>query len=122
MKRIVLLNIVLFLSSCRSDKGVVLKMAEADSVIAQSQDHIQSVNLILDSADSKVSESVYTVVEQLHELKAENENLKIQYQRLKKTIVKRDTIYITEKKNFWGKTKRSVDSTQSITEDSTIQN
>jgi hypothetical protein len=30
----------------------------------------------------------------------------------------RDTIYITEKKNFWGKKKISVDSSQSVVIDS----
>jgi hypothetical protein len=122
MDKIFILNLVFFLLSCGGNNSVVVVAEKSDSVIVESQKHIQAVNLVLDSADSKVSESVYTVVEQMQNLKSENEKLKIQYQRLKKTIVRHDTVYITEKKNFWGKTKRSVDSTQSITEDSIIQN
>ncbi len=122
MKSLIAIFLVIFLNACRSDKGSSDKLIQVDSVLLESQKHIQAVNVVLDSADSKVSESVYMVVGELESLKKENEKLKVEYKRLKKTIVRHDTIYITEKKNFWGKTKRSVDSTQSITEDSTIQN
>jgi hypothetical protein len=93
-----------------------------DSVLVESQKHIQITNEVLDSADSRVSESVYSIVVDIQQLKSENQKLKTEYNKLKKTRIQRDTIYVTEKKNFWGKTKRSVDSSQSITEDSTIIN
>lgn len=122
MKGLISIVLVIFLSACGSEKDYVARMVEADSVILESQKHIQAVNVVLDSADARVSESVYMVVGELQELKSENEKLKTEYKRVRTKVVRHDTIYITEKKNFWGKTKRSVDSTQSITEDSTIQN
>jgi hypothetical protein len=39
--------------------------------------------------------------------------------KVTKSKIVRDTIFITEKKNFWGRTKTSIDSSQSVTEDST---
>lgn len=122
MKGLISIVLVIFLNACGGGKDFEAKMVEADSVILESQKHIQAVNVVLDSADTRVSESVYMVVEELQELKSENEKLKTEYKRMKTKIVRHDTIYITEKKNFWGKTKRSVDSTQTTTEDSTIQN
>ena len=52
--------------------------------------------------------------DEVKELKTENTELKTENTGLKKAAlnVRVDTIYITEKKNFWGKTKTSVDSTQ----------
>lgn len=122
MKGLIPIVLVILLNACGGGKDYEAKMVEADSVILESQKNIQAINVVLDSADTRVSESVYMVVEELQELKSENEKLKTEYKRVKTKVVRHDTIYITEKKNFWGKTKRSVDSTQSITEDSTIQN
>lgn len=122
MKGLISIVLVILLNACGGGKDYEAKMVEADSVILESQKNIQAINVVLDSADTRVSESVYMVVEELQELKSENEKLKTEYKRVKTKVIRHDTIYITEKKNFWGKTKRSVDSTQSTIEDSTIQN
>jgi hypothetical protein len=50
-------------------------------------------------------------------LKAENNQLK-ELTKVTKTVIVRDTIYIKEKTNFWGKKKVSTDSSSSV--DSTI--
>ena len=51
-------------------------------------------------------------------LKKEIQGLK-EVSKMTKTIIIRDTVFITEKKNFWGKTKTKLDSSQStIIEDS----
>jgi hypothetical protein len=122
MKTIATITLVISLCACGSEEKEIVALSTEDSILVESQNHIQITNEILDSADSRVSESVYSIVVDMQELKAENQKLKTEYTKLKKTRIQRDTIYITEKKNFWGKTKRSVDSTQSITEDSTTIN
>jgi hypothetical protein len=44
-------------------------------------------------------------------MKSQMSNMNALLKEKPKTITVRDTVYITEKKNFWGKTKTSVDST-----------
>lgn len=122
MKTIATITLVCSLCACGGVEKETVILSTEDSVLVESQKHIQSTNEILDSADSRVSESVYSIVVDIQQLKTENEKLKSECTKLRKTRIQRDTIYVTEKKNFWGKTKRSVDSTQSITEDSTIIN
>ena len=58
-----------------------------------------------------------SIVYQINMLKAENNELKEQV-KVTKTVIVRDTIYIKEKTNFWGKKKVSTDSSSSV--DSTI--
>lgn len=122
MKNIATITLVCYLCACGGEEKESVVLSMEDSILSQSEKHIKTTNIILDSADSRVSESVLSIVIDIQELKSENEKLKTDYKNLKKTRIQKDTIYITEKKNFWGKTKRSVDSTNSITEDSTIIN
>ena len=53
----------------------------------------------------------------IEQLKVENAELK-ELTKVTKTIIQRDTIYIKEKTNFWGKKRVSADSSKSV--DSTI--
>lgn len=53
----------------------------------------------------------------IEQLKVENAELK-ELTKVTKTIIQRDTIYIKEKTNFWGKKRISADSSSSV--DSTI--
>lgn len=65
------------------------------------------------------------VLEQVDDLKSDNQLLRNQVDvlnhrtKLIQTITIHDTIFITEKKNFWGKTKVITDSSSSIIMDST---
>lgn len=76
--------------------------------------------------DEKTKKEVEKVTSIVGKLKLENvqlkENLKIlnEKSRLVQTITIHDTIFITEKKNFWGKTKTSIDSSSSTQLDSVI--
>lgn len=57
------------------------------------------------------------IAKEVQQLKQENSELKEQV-KVTKTVIVRDTIYIKEKTNFWGKKKLSTDSSSSV--DSTI--
>lgn len=68
----------------------------------------------------KKKEIVYKFQEaekKIIELQKENEKLN-ELSKITKTVIVRDTIYIKEKTNFWGKKRISTDSSSSI--DSTI--
>jgi hypothetical protein len=110
--------VCLFILGCEDNDSEIL-VQEADSVLQQSNKHIYEYNEVIKQVDSQVAEKVKVVVFQMKTLEAENKQLKTDFLKIKKVSrVVRDTIYITEKKNFWGKTKKTIDSTQSIIEDS----
>jgi len=118
MKTIPIIFVCLFILGCEDNDSEIL-VQEADSVLQQSNKHIYEYNEVIKQVDSQVAEKVKVVVFQMKTLEAENKQLKTDFTKIKKVSrVVRDTIYITEKKNFWGKTKRTIDSTQSIIEDS----
>ena len=64
------------------------------------------------------------VLEQVDDLKIDNKvlrdkvNVLNQKSKMIQTITIHDTIFITEKKNFWGKTRITTDSSSSINVDS----
>lgn len=121
-----ILIIIIFLSSCiRQDKTTNQKVAEVDTLIEQSIKLADSSIVVLHLADKKTQIIVQQTIEKFENLENANANLRGEIGKLKKvqtkTVVIRDTIYITEKKNFWGKKKVKVDSTQSvITADSSL--
>lgn len=121
-----LLLISIFFISCSQKKAdVEVSKTEADTAILESIKLKDSTIIVLDLADKKTTQVVKKVIEKVDDLQELNIVLKKENSSLKETIkvtkstVIRDTIFITEKKNFWGKTKTTIDSSQSITEDST---
>lgn len=91
---------------------------ESDSVIIKSKETFVNSVKVFEQVDKSIDKKVNSVAKQINNLKEENKALtKISSI---KTII-RDTIYITEKKNFWGKTKITKDSSQGTKVD-TLEN
>jgi hypothetical protein len=116
MKRAILI-IVIFFASCSGDENVEdFKVLDySDSIIIKSKSIQDSASKTLLKADKLTEDKVIRVVNQVNKANEELNNLK-SVMRLTKEIVIHDTIYITEKKNFWGKTKITIDSSKSTTE------
>lgn len=121
MKHNYILTIAFFFTSCMAK--VPEKKQEAvvdpkhDSVLAASEKLHDSILVYIPSVDKKIKKLKENIVYKVDKLQKENESLKKEAM-IVKTVVIRDTIYIKEKTNFWGKKKVSTDSIQSI--DSTI--
>ena len=124
MKYLVLISIFFILCG-QNNSEVQLAPTEADTAILESIRLKDSTIIVLDLADKKTTEVVKKVIEKVDDLEDLNAALEKENNSLKETIkvtkstIIRDTVFITEKKNFWGKTKTTIDSSQSITEDST---
>ena len=109
--------------SCASNNMKEFPVKETfDSVVAKSLH--DSVLVMLPAVEKvivkKEKQIVYKFKEaqkEIQHLKEENSELKVQV-KVTKTVIVRDTIYIKEKTNFWGKKKISTDSSSSV--DSTI--
>lgn len=78
-----------------------------DSVLIKSYSIHKNANKIMELADIKTKEKIKEVAIKVEKLKLEAKIYKTQ-------ISKIDTVYITEKKNFWGKTKKTIVNKQSI--------
>lgn len=118
------ISIIVFLLSChQSETEVVDKHSDIDSIIIAVKQHNDSSEVVLHLADKKTLHVVNQVSERMDSIHETHAGLKNEFNRLKEVAmnsvktVQRDTVYITEKKNFWGKTKRTVDSATSNTED-----
>jgi hypothetical protein len=106
--RYVLLAIFLF--SCKGAAEVRDQEVFDSTLVKPLHD---SVSKILPVVQKVIERKQKSIVYQINMLKAENNELKVT-----KTVIVRDTIYIKEKTNFWGKKKVSTDSSSSV--DSTI--
>jgi hypothetical protein len=84
-----------------------------DSVLIKSYLIHQKANEIIKLADETSKEKIKEISEEVERLKIEAKTSKIQ-------ITKIDTVYITEKKNFWGRTKKTITSSETI-KDTTIE-
>ena len=117
MKKLCLLICVSAIS-CSSDKVVdVVKNDYVDSIIDVSRKSQDSSSAILKLAEKKTSEVITGVATKVENMRNEISALKSTIRVTKATII-RDTIFVTEKKNFWGRTKTTIDSSES-TQDST---
>jgi mevalonate kinase len=100
---------------------VIEKKEEAqpfyDSVIAASHKLHDSILVFIPKVDKKIEKLEKGIIHNVEELKKENQSLK-KDAMVVKTITVRDTVYIKEKTNFWGKKKVTTDSAQSV--DSTV--
>ena len=125
MKKIVLT--LVFLTGCAQSPEVKIEANETDSLLIKSKETLVTSDKVSKKSDSIVNKKVNKIVYEIKSFKQEVNALKEENTNLTKAIslktekIIRDTIYITEKKNFWGKTKKTVDSSQSIEVD-TLEN
>ncbi len=110
--RYVLLAIFLF--SCKGAAEVRDQEVFDSTLVKPLHD---SVSKILPVVEQVINKREKEIIREIKYLKAENNQLKEQV-KVTKTVIVRDTIYIKEKTNFWGKKKVSTDSSSSV--DSTI--
>lgn len=110
--RYVLLAIFLF--SCKGAAEIRDQEVFDSSLVKPLHD---SVSKILPVVEQVINKREKEIIREIKYLKAENNQLKEQV-KVTKTVIVRDTIYIKEKTNFWGKKKVSTDSSSSV--DSTI--
>jgi len=126
MKKIIV--ILLVFTSCENKREYSsISTIKADSALQKSMRLNDSSLNLLDLADKKTEIVVKQVMTKVDKLENTNISLKKEIQGLKevskmtKTIIVRDTIFITEKKNFWGKTKTKIDSSQTNVVEDSIQ-
>jgi hypothetical protein len=125
LKKIVLTLVLL--TGCAQSPDIKIENNETDSLLIKSKETIVTTNSVSKRSDSVVNKKVNKVVLEIKSIKEENSTLKDENVNLTKAIslktekIIRDTIYITEKKSFWGKTKKTVDSSQSVQID-TLEN
>jgi len=125
LKKIVLTLVLL--TGCAQSPEVKIEANETDSLLIKSKETIVTSDKVSRKSDSIVNKKVNKIVYEIKSFKQEVNALKDENTNLTKAIslktekIIRDTIYITEKKNFWGKTKKTVDSSQSVEID-TLEN
>jgi hypothetical protein len=125
LKKIVIALVLL--TGCAQSPEPKIEENETDSILIKSKETIVATDSISKRSDSVVNKKVKKVIWEIKSIKQENITLKEENNALTKAIslktekIIRDTIYITEKKNFWGKTKKTVDSSQSVEID-TLEN
>ena len=106
--------LAIFLLSCKGAAEVRDQEVFDSSLVKPLHD---SVSKILPVVEQVINKREKEIIREIKYLKAENNQLKEQV-KVTKTVIVRDTIYIKEKTNFWGKKKVSTDSSSSV--DSTI--
>ena len=131
MKKLLLLTI-LFLLGCANQEVDYLteEIAEVDTVLENSQKHLDTATLVYHQSDSITKDQVVKIVKEIkylnHEVEKYKEVLSKQTIATEKIVYKVDTIYVESKKNFWGKekTNTTIKSDSVITEkiDTTDQN
>lgn len=113
-KTLIIISICFFMPSCMNKpfESELKSIVVSDSLIHKSKELGDSSVLVLKFADQKTAEIVEKVVEKVQTL--EKEKIALQKTSKVNTVYVHDTVFITEKKNFWGKTKTKVDSTKGI--------
>jgi len=118
----------LFVVSCRQEKAHEHHVPDAaDSLMVVVKHHHDSSIQVLRWAEQKTMHVVTQVSGKMDSMYDKHAQLKTELEVHKKNaltplkIIQRDTIYITEKKNFWGRTKITTDSSTSTSQD-TLQN
>ena len=121
MKTKIWLPLVLCFTACSGEVAdEVVVLTKADSVLEESQKLHETTKIILKKTDQRTDSVLMRVAEDVNKiqqlnalLSKENKSLKIGA-KVQQLIVVHDTILITEKKNFWGKTKITKDSMSSV--------
>ncbi len=116
MKKLLLSLLLIGCSS--APNSIKIEPNESDSVVIKSETTVVHSVKVFKQADKSIDKKVKSVAKEINYLKEENKAL-VKASSIKTVI--RDTIYITEKKNFWGKTKTTKDSSQGIQVD-TLEN
>ena len=109
MKKLLLSLLLIGCSS--SPESPKIEPNETDSVIIKSKETVVNSVECFEQADKSIHKKVVNVSNEISHLKEENKAL-VRASSIKTVI--RDTICITEKKNFWGKTKTTKDSSEGI--------
>lgn len=107
----------LILFSCSSKQNNEIDFVKVDSLLKDSKEITDSLLIVLPKSDKKVIEQVERVSNKIQALEQQVSKMEDLAKNNKIKII-RDTVFITEKKNFWGKTKTKIDSTKNLTEDS----
>jgi hypothetical protein len=103
---------LLFLIACGKNEEVIEEQL-TDSLFVKSDSLFQQAIVTLPKSDKQFTQMVEKVDKKIETLKTEVVVAKkaIELAKAEKTIVYiRDTIYIKEEKNFWGKKKITIDS------------
>lgn len=103
---------LLFLVAC-SKKEELIEEQVIDSLFIKSDSIFQQAIVTLPKSDKQFTQMVENVDKKIETLKTEVVLAKkaIELAKAEKTVVYiKDTIYIKEEKNFWGKKKISIDS------------
>jgi hypothetical protein len=111
MKLLIAFTFILCFGCTQKSVDEIVKMD--DSVLIKSYIIHQKANEIIKLADETSKDKIKEISEEVERLKIEAKTSKIQ-------ITKIDTVYITEKKNFWGRTKKTITSSETI-KDTTIE-
>lgn len=115
MKKLIILSILVL--GCVSKAQQSADIQQFDAITLSKSDSLaKEAMVVLPKADKQVDLLVKDVDARLEVLR--NEAIKA---KTIKTII-RDTIYITEKKNFWGRKKTTVDSSGSVEVIDSLQN
>lgn len=120
MRNFYLLMIAFLFTSCMAkvvEKEEYDVESSYDSTILASEKLHDSILVYIPSVDEKIEKLERNIAHKVDQLEKENKSLKKEA-LVVKTITLRDTVYIKEKTNFWGKKKVTTDSAQSV--DSTI--
>lgn len=109
MKKYFLLLTLFFVSCDSSIDSQDSTNNVIDSVILESQQHLQNSDLIQKKSDSITRSKVSSIVKEVEKFRLERFVLLNQLRVAKQNyIVRVDTVFIETKKNFWGREKRSV--------------
>lgn len=128
MKKLIILSSLLLLS-CNSEKLEVLEVIDIqqiDSIFVLSDSLAKQAIFTLPKADEQfvnLVEKVETKIDKLEVgikvAKREADIAKREAESVKaKVVYIRDTVFVTEQKNFWGKKKVTVEGSDPILEDS----
>lgn len=125
MKKLLILSILL-LFSCKDTNLEVVDIQQIDSIFVKSDSLAKQAIFTLPKADEQfvnLVEKVETKIDKLEVgikvAKREADMAKREAELVKSKVVYiRDTVFVTEQKNFWGKKKVTIDTSESIDEDS----
>lgn len=82
-------------------------IAKSDSIACALQSETENTDKTITNKIATDKQKIITIAKELVAVKSENEILKDQVTKVKTVIIK-DTVFINESKNFWGKKKTTV--------------
>jgi regulator of replication initiation timing len=112
MKKLLLLPLLFLLGCANEEANDLAEDVEVDTVLENSQKHLDTATLVYHQSDSIAKEQVVKIVKEISYLNTEVEKYKevLSKQTIatEKIVYKIDTVYIETKKNFWGKEKTNT--------------